>query len=287
MEKIQQRLIKNKKVSRKLQLVFVIMLSVIMVAIFVFPFLYLGFSTLKTSQDVISTTPTLLPREISFENWVRMFDRLPVDKYIFNSLIISLSATFLAVFLGSLSSYAIARSGSRISSALLIIVLCLKMIPLSSIAVPVYTIVAKLGIYDTRVAMIMVLSAVNMPFVMWVMSGYYGTISTSLDEAACVDGASSLRTFTSIILPVSLPGIMTSAIFVMFMCWNDFIFGLLLTSTTAKTFSVAISEFLTAYGLDFGPMTSAAFMFSFPVLIISMFIQKYIVKGFTAGAIKE
>jgi len=273
--------------KKGIQDVLVILVSAFITLAFLFPYIYLGMSSFKTSQDVISVTPTLLPPGFSVENWVRMFERLPVGKYLGNSLFVALAATGISVFLGSLSAYSIDRSNSKVSIFLLVLTLCLKMIPLSSISVPVYNIVIRLGIYDTRIAMVMVMAAINMPFVMWVMCGYYRNIPVSLDEAACVDGAGSLTTFLRVILPVSLPGIITSALFVLFCSWNDFIFGLLLTSVNAKTFSVAISEFITAYGLDFGPMTAAAFLFSFPVLILSVLAQRYIVQGFTAGAIKE
>jgi len=273
--------------KKGIQDVLVILVSAFITLAFLFPYIYLGMSSFKTSQDVISVTPTLLPPGFSVENWVRMFERLPVGKYLGNSLFVALAATGISVFLGSLSAYSIDRSNSKVSRFLLVLTLCLKMIPLSSISVPVYNIVIRLGIYDTRIAMVMVMAAINMPFVMWVMCGYYRNIPVSLDEAACVDGAGSLTTFLRVILPVSLPGIITSALFVLFCSWNDFIFGLLLTSVNAKTFSVAISEFITAYGLDFGPMTAAAFLFSFPVLILSVLAQRYIVQGFTAGAIKE
>lgn len=273
--------------KRRLKPVLVVLIALVFVVMFMFPYIYLGFSTVKTNQDVISTEPTIIPKVFSVENWVRLFERLPVMKYMGNSLIITLSATLMAIFLGGLAAYALERSGSKLSSFLIVIVLCLKMIPLSSIAVPVFSIVMDLGIYDTKIAMILVLAAVNMPYVMWMMCGYYRNIPRSLDQAAIIDGASAFKTFTKVILPVSAPGIVTAALFVMFGCWNDFIFGLLLTSINAKTFSVAISEFISAFALDMGPMTSAAFLFSFPVLIASIFLQKYIIQGYTSGAVKE
>lgn len=273
--------------KRRLKPVLVVLIALVFVVMFMFPYIYLGFSTVKTNQDVISTEPTIIPKVFSVENWVRLFERLPVMKYMGNSLIITLGATLMAIFLGGLAAYALERSGSKLSSFLIVIVLCLKMIPLSSIAVPVFSIVMDLGIYDTKIAMILVLAAVNMPYVMWMMCGYYRNIPRSLDQAAIIDGASAFKTFTKVILPVSAPGIVTAALFVMFGCWNDFIFGLLLTSINAKTFSVAISEFISAFALDMGPMTSAAFLFSFPVLIVSIFLQKYIIQGYTSGAVKE
>ena len=162
----------------------------------------------------------------------------------------------------------------------------LKMIPTSSIVVPIYELICDLGLYDTQLALIIVYAAVNMPFVMWTMLSFYEGIPTTLDEAAYVDGASSLQTFRKVILPICTPGLATAFIFTLFLAWNDFLLALLLTSTNAKTFTVGLAGFLSAYNLDLGPMCAGAFLFSFPVMIISLAAQRYIVQGMTAGAVK-
>ena len=107
-----------------------------------------------------------------------------------------------------------------------------------------------------------------------------------LYEAAVIDGASSLQTFSKVILPICRPGLATAFIFTLFLAWNDFLIALLLTSTNAKTFTVGLAGFLSAYNLDLGPMCAGAFLFSFPVMVISLAAQKYIVQGMTAGAVK-
>ena len=169
---------------------------------------------------------------------------------------------------------------------LVVLVLCLKMLPTSSIVVPVYELICRLRLYDTRIALIIVYAAINMPFVMWTMLSFFEGIPTSLDEAAYIDGASSLQTFTRVILPICKPGLTTAFIFTLFLAWNDFLVSLLLTSTRAKTFTVGLAGFLSAYHLDLGPMCAGALLFSFPVMVISMAAQKYIVQGMTSGAVK-
>ena len=203
-----------------------------------------------------------------------------------NSLITAVCSTIIAVILGSLAAYAIQRSGAKLSVGLVVLILCLKMIPTSSIAVPIYEIICNMGLYDTRIALIIVYAAVNMPFVMWTMLSFYEGVPSTLDEAAYVDGASSLQTFRKVILPICKPGLATAFIFTLFLAWNDFLISLLLTSMNAKTFTVGLAGFLSAYNLDLGPMCAGAFLFSFPVMILSMFAQRYIVQGMTAGAVK-
>ena len=262
-------------------------LAITLLVIWLFPYLYLIASAFKPSKEVFSTPVRFLPTRFSFENFKAMFERMDVFKFMFNSMFAALVATTLAVILGSLSAYAIARTtGRKLSTFLLILVLIMKMIPISSIAVPIYEIVMDLGIYDTKLALVLVYAAVNMPFVIWMMISFYENIPISLDEAASIDGASNFTTFRKIILPIVAPGIASAAIFTLFISLNEFLIALLLTSVKAKTFTVAISEFVNSYNYDLGPMMAGAFLFSFPVIIISLFAQKFIVSGMTSGSVK-
>jgi multiple sugar transport system permease protein len=276
-----------RKASRKSLHAVIAILSVLFLLLWLFPYLYLISSSFKTNAEVISIPAKFFPSRLSVENFLVLFARLPVFHYIGNSLFCAVASTMIAVFLGSLSAYAIARAVSKYAIGLILLVLVLKMIPVSSIAVPIYEIIVSIGLYDTKIALIIVYAAINMPFVMWTMIGFYKSIPISLDEAACIDGANSFTTFYKIILPMCAPGIATSAIFTLFLAWNDFLLSLLLTSMNAKTFTVSLSEFLSAYSLDLGPMCAGALIFSLPVMVLSMVAQKYIISGILTGAVKE
>lgn len=240
----------------------------------------------KPGSEVIAVPPSFFPKNFSVENFSGLLERMDVFTFLFNSLSTALLSTIIALILGSLAAYAIQRSGAKLSILLVVLVLCLKMIPTSSIVVPIYELICNLGLYDTKIALILVYAAINMPFVMWTMLSFFEGIPSTLDEAAYVDGASSLQTFRKVILPICKPGLATAFIFTLFLAWNDFLVALLLTSTNAKTFTVGLAGFLSAYNLDLGPMCAGAFLFSFPVMIISLAAQKYIVQGMTAGAVK-
>lgn len=261
-------------------------LSVVLTVFWLFPYIYVICCSFKPGSEVIAVPPKFFPQIVSIENFIGLFERMDVLKYLTNSLTTALCSTVLALVLGSLAAYAIQRSGAKLSVALVILVLCLKMIPISSIVVPIYEMICKIGLYDTKIALIIVYAATNMPFVMWTMLSFYEGIPATLDEAAYVDGASSFQTFRKVILPICKPGLATAFIFTLFLAWNDFLVSLLLTSTNAKTFTVGLAGFLSAYNLDLGPMCAGAFLFSFPVMIISLAAQKYIVQGMTAGAVK-
>lgn len=263
-----------------------IALSVILTVGWLFPYIYVICCAFKPGSEVIAVPPKFFPKVFSIENFSGLLERMDAMKFLFNSLTVALISTIIALILGSLAAYAIQRSGAKLSVLLIVLVLCLKMIPTSSIVVPIYELICNLGLYDTKIALIIVYAAINMPFVMWTMLSFYEGGPTTLDEAAYMDGANSLQTFWRVILPICKPGLATAFIFTLFLAWNDFLVALLLTSTNAKTFTVGLAGFLSAYNLDLGPMCAGAFLFSFPVMIISLAAQKYIVQGMTAGAVK-
>lgn len=263
-----------------------IALSVILTVGWLFPYIYVICCAFKPGSEVIAVPPKFFPKVFSIENFSGLLERMDAMKFLFNSLTVALISTIIALILGSLAAYAIQRSGAKLSVLLIVLVLCLKMIPTSSIVVPIYELICNLGLYDTKIALIIVYAAINMPFVMWTMLSFYEGVPTTLDEAAYMDGANSLQTFWRVILSICKPGLATAFIFTLFLAWNDFLVALLLTSTNAKTFTVGLAGFLSAYNLDLGPMCAGAFLFSFPVMIISLAAQKYIVQGMTAGAVK-
>ncbi len=273
---------KKSEIGKKI----VIILSVVLTIGWLFPYIYVICCAFKPGSEVIAVPPSFFPKNFSVENFSGLLERMDVSTFLFNSLSTALLSTIIALILGSLAAYAIQRSGAKLSVLLVVLVLCLKMIPTSSIVVPIYELICNLGLYDTKIALILVYAAINMPFVMWTMLSFFEGIPSTLDEAAYVDGASSLQTFRKVILPICKPGLATAFIFTLFLAWNDFLVALLLTSTNAKTFTVGLAGFLSAYNLDLGPMCAGAFLFSFPVMIISLAAQKYIVQGMVAGAVK-
>ena len=280
-------MVQGTKGKSKAVRIVLLVITILMAALFLFPYVFLAMSSFKPAGEVISIPPTFFPKTVSVENYVEMNNYINVGRSLGNSVVAAFCSTAIAVLLGSLSAFALVRANSKLSAALLASVFFLKMIPLSAIAVPIYRIITTFGLYDTRLALVLALAATNMPMVIWIMIGFFQSIPVSLDEAACVDGASPLVTFFRVILPVSVPGIATAGIFTLFLAWNDFLLSLMLTSTNAKTFTVALSEFLGSYQINLGPMTAASFLFSFPIIILAIFAQKYIVQGLTAGAVKE
>ncbi|MYL34345.1 ABC transporter permease subunit [Pontibacillus yanchengensis] len=267
--------------------VFIILLTCFLALLFLGPYIYLLLTSLKPSSEAVSSPPTLWPSKFTFESYIGMFEYLPIGKYFVNSLVAAVASTALSVFLGALGAYGLSRFSSKIGNVFLLFTLSIRMVPMISIAIPMYMIIQNIGLIDTKLALILVYTSINVPFAIWLMIGFFDSIPKEFDEAARVDGCSRFGAFMKVILPISLPGLATTSIFTFMLAWNDFLFALLMTSTEAKTATVGISEFLTAYNLDLGPMTAAAVSFSLPVMIFSFFVQRYIVSGMTLGAVKE
>lgn len=254
---------------------------------FLFPYIYLVLSSFKPPAEVVSTNPSLLPSEWTMENYRTAFSRIPVAKYFGNSVIASVISTVAALLIGALASYGCSRlSSSRIMAVCLLLTLAMRLIPMISVAIPMFSISIEWKVYDTLPFLICFYTAFQLPFVIWMMSSYFKGVPVELEEAAQIDGCGLIRAFVSVVLPVSGPGIATTAILSFLMPWNDFLFALFTTSRNAKTLPVGLSEFVTSYDINLAPMTAIAAFFSLPIIIMTFYLQKYIVSGMTLGAVK-
>ena len=259
---------------------------VVILVIFVFPYLYLILTSLKTPTDALSIPPSLFPKQISFESYSRITDFPAITKSFRNSLIIALGVTVLATTLAVPASYAVSRYGTLPGQIFMVIALVTRMVPYVSIAVPFFVLMNTLDLLDTHFAVILAHTTMALPLAIWLMASFFEGIPNELEEAAKVDGCSRLGALVRVIVPVSIGGIAVTAIFTFLASWNEFLFSLLLTSIEAKTAPIAIAEFKTQYGVEWGTMTALATIYSVPVILFSFFMQKRIVSGMTSGAVK-
>ncbi len=277
------------KTSRKKQIIngASIGMCLIILAFFLFPYVYLLLSSFKPSQEVVTTSPSLWPSSWTLENYKTAFSQIPVLKYFRNSVIASVVSTASALFIGALGAYGCSRLNCRkLASGCLLMTLAMRLIPMISVAIPMFSISIQWKMYDTLMFLTLFYTAFQLPFVIWMMSSYFKGVPPELEEAAQIDGCGIMRSFIEIVLPVSKPGIATTAILSFLMPWNDFMFALFTTSRNAKTLPVGLSEFVTSYDINLAPMTAIASFFSIPIIIMTFYLQKYIVSGMTLGAVK-
>lgn len=200
-----------------------------------------------------------------------------------NSLIVSLSATGLACLLGLPAAYAIARHKMDGLSSIILVV---RIIPAISFLVPWYMILSKIGMVGTYPAVILANLLTLLPLIIWIVSPYFGSIPRELEESAFIDGCSEAASFVRIMIPLSLPGILTAAILAFINSWNNFMFSYILGGSNVMTLPMMLQLFMGYDSIDLSGMMAAATIITGPVVLISIILQKYVVGGLTAGAVK-
>ncbi|MGE5606327.1 MAG: carbohydrate ABC transporter permease [Bacteroidota bacterium] len=285
--------------SRSPILNFIIYSSAILLAVVILaPFVWLLISAISTKAELLSNPIHWLPPHPTLMNFQKLFmggmtsisggEIPPFHEAIRNSLVVSLSATLFCLIIGALAAYAFARLNFWLKKQLLIIVIAIRMLPEIALVVPLYILMRTLHLMDTPLVLILVYTSFLLPFIIWLLKSYFESIPKELEEAAYVDGASRIQILGRIILPLSVPGLITSGIFALLTAWDEFLFALIFTSTyNAKTIPVSISEFTTRHMIDYSLMTAGGLIAALPPIVFTLLLQKYIINGLTAGAVKE
>lgn len=259
---------------------------IIMVLLNVIPYIWTILTSFKKQNEIF--TVNIFPKEFFLGNYVEVLFSSGFLTNIKNSLAVSTITTVLCILIGLPAAYAFARLNFRYKNALFMLVLFITIFPGVFIISPLFSFLRSIGAIDTYFALVIPYVAYFTPLVVWILTGYFKTIPSSIEEMAIMDGCSIFKVITKIVLPLSIPGILTVGIISFTMSWNEFLFALIFTSSDrAITVPVAISRFQGIHSLDWGQMTAAAIVATIPIVIISVLLQRYIISGLTAGAIKE
>lgn len=253
---------------------------------FMTPLYWVITTSFKAGTDIFTIPPKLFRFEVSLTSWVETFQKYPVLKWLKNSSIISSGTTFLSLLLGIPAAYALSRFKIKGANKVSLIILGIRMLPPVSLLIPFYLIMRDLNLLGTYAAVILIDTALNLPFAIWLLKGYFDQLPIALEEAAMVDGASQFRSFISVTLPLATPGIITVVLFNIFYSWNDFIFALLLTNRATKTLPVGILQTFSAYKITWSSMSVISIITFLPVVLLSLYLQNYYVSGLTSGSIK-
>lgn len=243
----------------------------------------------KREVDQFAVPPRWFSFTPTLEHYTEAFIERSFAQYLFNSLIIALSSTVCALVLGTLAAYALARFRLpyRLDRKLALWILSTRMFPAIVTAVPLFLIMRNVGLVNTRLSLVIVYTAFNLPFVVWMMRGFFAEVPRDLEEAAMVDGDSRLGAFWRVVLPMVMPGLAATAVFCLIVSWNEFLFALVLTQTDqAMTLPVGIAGRVTQYGIKWGAMSAAAVVAMVPILAFALSVQKYLVRGLSLGAVK-
>ncbi|MDI9505880.1 MAG: carbohydrate ABC transporter permease [Clostridiales bacterium] len=269
----------SKKLRR--QILFYLFLAVVLLLV-LFPLIWMLLASFKTNAEILNVkrmfrfTPTL-------KNYFSVFVKYNFKRPLVNSFIISFVSTIIALIMGLPASYSIARERMHIFSG---IILMIRIVPAISFLVPWYTLFSKLNLAGTFTSLILCHLIVSLPLIIWIMIPYFETLPLELEHSAWIDGCSKAGSFLRIMLPLSSPGILTCGILAFIFSWNNFMFALVLSSSRTLTLPLAIYQFISYSNVDWGGIMAASVVITMPIIIISFFLQRYIIAGLTAGAVK-
>lgn len=259
----------------------------IVLAFFVLiPFFWMLSVSLKPATEPFAIPARLWPEAPTLENYVTAF-RPEFRTYFLNSIIVSGTSVAVTVSLALLAAYSFARGMLLILTALMGLVVLAQMFPHSAIIIPIYKLMREADLLNTHLSLIIAYVSVTLPVAIWMLRGFLLKLPVSLEEAAAIDGAGPVRVFFEIVVPLARPGIIATAVYVLIVTWQEFLFALSFTSTKEmRTLPVGLNDFIGQYGIRYGELMASSVMVSVPVIAVFFFLQRYFVAGLTAGAVK-
>ncbi|GIK75101.1 MAG: ABC transporter permease [Chloroflexota bacterium] len=269
-----------------LERVVLTIVTILVVLFFMLPIFWLVTTSFKFGREAFAIPPRWLFFEFTLRNFQEVLATTKISQYLLNSIIVSTGATILSLALGVPAGYAIARSQSRILNSSAYFFLILLMVPPIAMLIPFYLIMRDLRLLGTYASLIILDTVFDAAFVVWMMRSYFADVPKEMEEAALVDGASRFAAFWRVALPLSIPGVVAAAIYVIIFSWNDFLFALMLTSPETKTIPLGILASFSAVEINWGKMAVMCLFAIIPALVIALFLNRYFVQGATMGATK-
>jgi multiple sugar transport system permease protein len=258
---------------------------------------YVGFALLPIYWTIkISVTPEdllysegirLWPSRMTLANYASVLEATDFPRYFLNSILVSVTTAVIVTAVASFAGYALSRFRFRGKAAVSLVLLLTQTFPLVMVIPPIYRIMGQLGLTDSLFGLIIIYTAFNIAFATFLMQSFFDGVPKDLEEAAMIDGCTRFMALRRVILPLTLPGMGATVAFVFTAAWSELLFGLMLiNSESQKTFSVGLLTFIGKFAVDWGQMMAASVLALIPVCLFFLFLQRYLVTGLTAGAVK-
>jgi multiple sugar transport system permease protein len=260
-----------------------------------FPLLWLFSASLSTQVELFAIPPHWIPQAPTFQNYLDIFfpslaaSSVPrtFATAMLNSIKIASAVTIICIFVGSLAAYTLVRIPFRFNRSIQLGIIATRMIPEVSLVLPLFIIASRLHLINKPIVLITTYMSFALPYAIWLMAAYFQTVPIELEEAARLDGCSRLGILFRVVMPISVPGLVSTAMFVFLLAWDEFFYALIFTSTlAAKTVPVAIAEFVGRYVVNINGMMAGGILAAVPPVLVALIFQRYIVRGMTAGAVK-
>jgi multiple sugar transport system permease protein len=253
-----------------------------------FPIYWTVLTSLRSRVEIFAKPPQLFGGPFTLDNYRQVLADGQFRASLSITVFVTLLATAISLVAGAFAAYGLARRrsfiGRRPFEAWLILV---RAMPGIVLAVPLYRVIVSLGLYDQPVVLAVAYAAINLPFAVWLMVGFISGIPIELEESARVDGASQFTILWRIILPLIAPGMAATTIFVALLCWNEFLMPLVLADQSGKTLAVYVAGFVTSRTIDYGGMAAAASLAIIPIALVTLIVQRQLVRGLSLGAVKD
>ena len=277
-----------RRISKR-QKVITISILIIFLFLFMFPVVWMFLTSFKTEEEYFSYPPVFIPKDFSLRNYVNAM-AFPPDgrgglQGLRDSVIIAVSTTIASVIMGSLAAYSLSRfntGGENFSFW----ILSTRMMPPIAAALPLFLIFKNLKLLDTHLALIIANTIFNLPFVIWLLKGFFDDLPAEMEEAALIEGCSHWGAFWRIALPLVAPGIVAVSLFSFIFAWNEFMFALLLTRRTVRTLTIIVPSLVGGHEILWGEIAAIGTVAILPGILLSLLLQRYLVRGLSMGAVK-
>jgi multiple sugar transport system permease protein len=267
--------------------------AIVVILVFVAPFAWLGIASITARSELLQKPLRWWPAHVDFSRWADIFTgdaMTPAGGFrsaMVNSLIVAAGTVVLSVSVAVLGAYAASRLNFRGRNLTLLAFLATYMIPPIAIVIPLYLILVQIGLLDSKLGLILVYSSFITPFVLWTLTNFFDALPRELDEAATIDGAGRMRILWQVLLPLAKPGLFSAILFATMLCWDEFLYALIFTSTPAsKTIPVAVAEFSGKFATDFGLLSAGGLLAAIPPVVVALIFQRYVTAGLAAGGVK-
>ena len=259
-------------------LVFVVMM---------FPIYWMVSTAFKPGKEILALTPVWVPLRPTLDNFRTAMNVPYFWNDVVNSVVVVLTVVALSIVLAFLAAVSVARFGFKGRTAFIVMIIVVQMVPLNALVIPIYLLLDQVGQVDSLLGVIAYYLAFVLPFMIWTLRGFIANVPVDLEEAAMVDGASRVTAFMRIVFPLVAPGLVATGIFGFIQAWNEFIIAyVLLSSSSKQTLTIWLTSFTTQHGTDWGGLMAGATLTALPVVILFLLVQRHIVGGLTAGAVK-
>ena len=258
------------------------------------PYVWLILSSVSYKIDLLTVPLHWIPKRITLENYETLFfdkGTTTANASLFilslrNSAIIAVTTSFIAIVLGIFSAYALARVKFIGSNLYVVFMMAVQLLPPIAIVIPLYTLLRRFDLLDTRIGLILVYQSFILPLVVWLLRGYFASIPPELEDAARIDGCTRFGALLRIVLPLSSPGLVSVIVFAFIAAWNEYLYAFIYTNIDAKTLPVLIGEFSTKLGLEYLRIAAAGVLASIPPVVLALIFQRFLIRGLTSGAVK-